>query len=296
MNPVTPGAGTPRRLNPVRDLQGLLVLPHTHDQPPVGTQRAVVASIPLPIRRELRAPPVGVRLRRDRVVGTAMPEATIDLHNDTSAREHDVRTARQTSHIHPIAQTTPMKFSADGKLGLGAGGPLPGHGTGHLQAGCQRSITGGVPRGHKQEHDPATTGMKVESRGRAPCGRHVVREVVRNRESVLKTASTIQANFRARGARPGATPIRVAGLDERELKPPSRICRCAPLRGRSAGATARLARSRRCRMAQDAVSDLVRQWVGVLRSVRLPAQEPRPRTAPSSGCAGRMLSRRWRVR
>ena len=83
-----------------------------------------------------------------------MPEATINLHNDPSAREHDVRTARQTSQIHPIAQTTPMKFSADGKLGLGASGPLPGHERGHLETGCRGPITGTTLRGHEYKHDP----------------------------------------------------------------------------------------------------------------------------------------------
>ena len=161
MNPVAPGTGTPRRFNPVRNLYGLLVLPHTHDQPPIRAQRPVVASIPFPIRRELRPPPVGVRLRRHRVFGAAMPEATIDLHNNPSAREHDVGTARQTLHVHPIAQATPMKLSADGKLGPGAGSPLPRHESGHLQARCRWSITGATLRGHRYKHDPKTIGMRV---------------------------------------------------------------------------------------------------------------------------------------
>jgi hypothetical protein len=96
-----------------------------------------------------------------------MPEATINLHCDASAGEHNVRTTREAFHIHPIAQASSMEFSADGEFGLCADGPLPGHEGGHLRAGCRRSISGAMLRGHKYKHDPTATGTRA---GVSTCG------------------------------------------------------------------------------------------------------------------------------
>lgn len=159
---VTPRTDAPRCLDSVRDPQRLLVLPHTDDQPPLRSQRPIVADIPLPIRLELLSPPAGVRLGLDRVVGTAMPEAAVDLHRYASTGEHNVGTTRQAFHVHSKSQSPSVEFPADGKLRLGAGGPLPGHEGGHLRAGCRRSIAGRKLRGHSYKHDPKATGAKAE--------------------------------------------------------------------------------------------------------------------------------------
>jgi hypothetical protein len=49
-----------------------------------------------PIRVDLRVPVFSVRLRTPLVIRAAVPEAAVDKHRDTSAREYDIG-ARETA-------------------------------------------------------------------------------------------------------------------------------------------------------------------------------------------------------
>src|SRR4051812_3064327 len=67
------------------------VLPEAQDDPPVSFEGDVLLMIALDVACDLRAPIVGVAVRRAApVLGAPMPPAPHDLHSDARSREDDI--------------------------------------------------------------------------------------------------------------------------------------------------------------------------------------------------------------
>lgn len=69
----------------------VLVLPHDDRQPAGGAELLLRVRVTGDDRLELGLPPGGVRLGSGEVLGTAVPEAAVDVDRDAAAPEHDVR-------------------------------------------------------------------------------------------------------------------------------------------------------------------------------------------------------------
>lgn len=76
-------------------LVGGLVFPDPHDRPSLLGEECVVPAVALDRSVELGLPPVTVGLRAGRMVGTAVPEATVDEYGDPLAGKYDVGGATQ---------------------------------------------------------------------------------------------------------------------------------------------------------------------------------------------------------
>lgn len=117
----SPSPCPPLRLDPIHGYRRILVLPHPDHQPPVRRELTIVSRISLPVRFELGSPPVGVGLRRDRVVGATVPEAPVDLHRDSSTPENDVRPTGQVPDVDPEPKSTPVELPSYRNFGSGPG-------------------------------------------------------------------------------------------------------------------------------------------------------------------------------
>ena len=74
-----------------------LVLPYPDDDPPCGREGDIVAAIASDIPVELLTPPLAVGLGCLTMQRTAVPEASVDEHRDTSTCEDDIG-----SHEHRV--------------------------------------------------------------------------------------------------------------------------------------------------------------------------------------------------
>lgn len=71
------------------------------------------------------------------MLGTPMPEATVNLDGDSRTGEHDVWPAGQASVVDAVAEASSMEFAPNGKLRLCASGALAGHERSYLRAGSR---------------------------------------------------------------------------------------------------------------------------------------------------------------
>lgn len=112
----TSGPNTPGLLDSVSSNRHVLVLPNSDNQPVLDAQGPVVALVTVPVAGDLCAPPFGVRLRGDRVFGTAVPEAAVDLNDDPRSTEHDVGSTGKAANVDTVTHTTSMKLRPEGQL------------------------------------------------------------------------------------------------------------------------------------------------------------------------------------
>lgn len=112
------GPDTPRHLDSVSCHPHVLVFPDPQNQPVQVSQSPVIASVPLPVGRDLCAPPLGIGFRGDRVLGTAVPEASVDLNCDLRPAKNDVGSSRKTTNVDTVSEATSMQLRP--KISLGA--------------------------------------------------------------------------------------------------------------------------------------------------------------------------------
>ena len=113
-----PASIAPGPLDPVGDDDWVLVLPRSDDAPSRLMESFIGASVPGDVGVELGSPPVSVRLGRDGVLGTAMPEAPVDKDGDPGSGEGDVGTTGKGREVHPVAETAAMQLPAQRPFGL----------------------------------------------------------------------------------------------------------------------------------------------------------------------------------
>jgi hypothetical protein len=94
----------------------VLMLPNSNRRPPGGSQPFVGIAITLQIALDLFGPvPAIGAMCATSMIGTAMPEATINEDGESGPWEHHVSLSSeiwQRSTMHEITQTEPVKFSA----------------------------------------------------------------------------------------------------------------------------------------------------------------------------------------
>jgi hypothetical protein len=91
------------------------VFPYPDDLPTKGVQPLIGVGIPEAIGFDLFPPENGIALRPGGMLGTAMPEATVDEYGDTNAGKYDICDAsghRQQWHVEAIAQASGMQNPA----------------------------------------------------------------------------------------------------------------------------------------------------------------------------------------
>lgn len=115
-----------------------VVLPHSDDVPANFGKRSIVTPIACHVRLELRPPPLAVPFREIAVLGTRVPEATVDEYRHSRFREDDVGSAtdaRDRRSVNAKPQSSAMELAAKRELGTGVApaiglhrGPSPGRG------------------------------------------------------------------------------------------------------------------------------------------------------------------------
>src|SRR5690606_21446758 len=111
----------------VGDLPRVFVLPVAHDAPAAVPKRAGGFKIARLVSLDLLAPPHGVVSRRNEVLGTPVPEASVDVDSDLHPREDDVRLGldvRLRPVVDAVAKPDCVHQPTNPKFGFGACGPL----------------------------------------------------------------------------------------------------------------------------------------------------------------------------
>jgi hypothetical protein len=94
------------------------MLPKSEHRPSSCAQLEVSVPVSEAVRLNLRSPPIRVGLWPSAVLGTAMPEATIDKHRDFRSHEGDVRPAARAGQrdVDPVTQTKRAQGGTQGDL------------------------------------------------------------------------------------------------------------------------------------------------------------------------------------
>lgn len=120
------------------DHGGFVVLPDSYDRPASRGEAEVHFSISGLVSFELGLPVVAVRLRSSSVLGTAVPEATVDEDGDLLPGEYDIRlheSFRQSDRMMlPEAKAEPVKGRSDRDLRFRVRTPIGSHPDRHLLA------------------------------------------------------------------------------------------------------------------------------------------------------------------
>jgi hypothetical protein len=96
------------------------VFPDPQGDPSRLKQFLIGVAVPGLVALDLPVPPLRIRSRWREVLGTTVPEATVDIHGEPGAREGDVNPSPAIArdvHLHPVAETTRMQFVAKRQLG-----------------------------------------------------------------------------------------------------------------------------------------------------------------------------------
>lgn len=109
----------PQLLDPVCGRGHALVFPDVDGFPPELDEFRVLSPIPPLIGSELLPPPVGVVLGRDAMVGTSMPEATVDEHGDSCAGERQVGRAGEPTEPDAVPESSPVELPSESQLWTG---------------------------------------------------------------------------------------------------------------------------------------------------------------------------------
>jgi hypothetical protein len=91
----------------------ILVFPYADHMPPGVVKRFIGRTIAAAVRFDLLAPPIRVRLGPRRMLRAAVPEATVDEHGQTGAREENVcspaRMMRERSSVDEESEPTAVQ-------------------------------------------------------------------------------------------------------------------------------------------------------------------------------------------
>ena len=96
----------------VRDLLGVVVLPDPDHEPASIFEEKCSLPVSFSIGVDLGFPPRSVALRRFPVLGTPVPEATIDKYGDLGRANHDVgapRNVRLWPAVYPVAKPSSVQ-------------------------------------------------------------------------------------------------------------------------------------------------------------------------------------------
>lgn len=119
----------------------ILVLPEPEHSPSLCLQQSRRVRIALSVGLELRSPPVCVVLRRNRMGGATVPEATVDEDGHLGAWECDVDGPSGTSgngELDAIAQSHREEFASKGQLRRSVAPGLGDHPGPDLVSWCLR--------------------------------------------------------------------------------------------------------------------------------------------------------------
>jgi hypothetical protein len=117
-------------LDGFHDGRSFLVLPEAEDDPASLFEGLCRLGVAFLVPRELRKPVVGVCDRSDAVRGTSVPEATIEVHRDTSSGEHDVGARSQTQErrdVDPVTESAAMELTTHAELKGGVAATIRSH-------------------------------------------------------------------------------------------------------------------------------------------------------------------------
>ena len=98
-----------------------LTFPYDDGVPPHSLQLGATFQVTLAVALYLLCPKLRVALRQHEVSAALMPmpEASVYEYHRAVLAQHDVGRARQSLHVHPIAEATTMEPSPHHHLGLG---------------------------------------------------------------------------------------------------------------------------------------------------------------------------------
>lgn len=120
------------------------MFPESKHQPTLLDKGTFCLDIALRVATKLVGPPVSVGTRKSSMLGTAMPEATVEKHRNPGPGEGDVDGPPSCARdwvIHSIAHATRMEESSDGQLRLGVTAPRHAHPTADSGTRCSRNGT-----------------------------------------------------------------------------------------------------------------------------------------------------------
>jgi hypothetical protein len=105
------------------------MLPHADHRPTTSTKGSVDSAISFQVTFELRVPVRAISLGPSSVLWTAMPEAAVDEHRDTGAREDDVRSdphrASSNLEVNPVPKAGRVECTTERVLRPSAVRRLP---------------------------------------------------------------------------------------------------------------------------------------------------------------------------
>lgn len=134
---------TPLSLDFVGDDSGVLVLPRSDHGPSGLVESLIGPSVSGDVGVQLGSPPVSVRLGRDGVLGTTMPEAPVDEDGDPGSGESNVGPARKGCEVHAVAETTTVQLAAQRPFGLRSHRPEIRHEAADGRTGCGGFVRNG---------------------------------------------------------------------------------------------------------------------------------------------------------
>lgn len=106
------------------------MFPDSVDCPSRLGEFMVVSSVAIDVRLELLLPPSSVRRRSRCVLGAAVPEAPVDEHDQSVAREDDVRSAAESDDrgvVYTEASATLVELSSQRELRAGVAASIGAH-------------------------------------------------------------------------------------------------------------------------------------------------------------------------
>ena len=124
------------------------VLPHSNNDPTGAAERLVIATVAVSVDSQLGLPPFPVRFREDSVIGAGVPEASVDEHGDTKARERDVDVAPWSTWrlmIDSEPEPSAVEFAPERELRPGVAAAVGSHRRPSCGRGCGRRCR---TRGH----------------------------------------------------------------------------------------------------------------------------------------------------
>jgi hypothetical protein len=116
-----PNAFAPGALDLLSDVGRVFVFPCPDDEPSRLLEAYLGSTVTLDVGVELGAPPLGICLGRDRMLGTAVPEAAVDEDRDPGTGEGNIRTSRKGPDVHLVAHSAAMQLPAKCAFWLGPG-------------------------------------------------------------------------------------------------------------------------------------------------------------------------------
>lgn len=118
-----PSPGAYLLLDDVCNILWMLMFPKAQYQPAVGCEESIRLPVPLHIAAEFLTPPFSIGLGEGGVLGTTVPETSIDHHGYPAGTEHNVRGAPDAfdqGSVQSVSEAAPVQFPSHGPLRPGA--------------------------------------------------------------------------------------------------------------------------------------------------------------------------------